>query len=344
MRSGTYAAEVATVKEQELSILDSIHTYIESQFTHTKSLSPTQLGTGFCKWCLTEIFELPEETAEDAMEVSGAHDNGIDAAFEQFGHLYLIQTKYNKAHSYDALEGFIERTRQLEQGFMTGNRPAVLSAFEALKDQMDGAKKIFYYYITNAQFSSSEKERINNQKRSLGNAYRILDLSKIVEVLTERFTVLPESFRSKNFVLHAEVPPIQLDGSLVLPVKLSDLAQFVSEAKEFLYHSNIRNYLRRTSINRGLERTLAGEPENFWYYNNGITIVCDSFNLEGQLVTLTAPQVVNGCQTTYTIRSCVGAARKRETSFRAECWFGSLKELASSSVPRSHGTQIARTR
>ena len=38
---------------------------------------------------------------------------------------------------------------------------------------------------------------------------------------------------------------------------------------------NVRGFLGSTEINRGMEATLTREPEYFWYYNNGVTIVCD---------------------------------------------------------------------
>ena len=33
--------------------------------------------------------------------------------------------------------------------------------------------------------------------------------------------------------------------------------------------------LGNTKINRGMEETIEREPEYFWYYNNGVTIICD---------------------------------------------------------------------
>jgi hypothetical protein len=42
-----------------------------------------------------------------------------------------------------------------------------------------------------------------------------------------------------------------------------------------LFARNVRGFLGSTEINRGMEATLTREPEYFWYYNNGITIVCD---------------------------------------------------------------------
>jgi hypothetical protein len=50
--------------------------------------------------------------------------------------------------------------------------------------------------------------------------------------------------------------------------------------------------------------TLRKEANKFWFYNNGITILCDSatLSIENKYIRLLNPQVINGCQTISTIR------------------------------------------
>ena len=72
-----------------------------------------------------------------------------------------------------------------------------------------------------------------------------------------------------------------------------------------LFARNVRGFLGSTEINRGMEATLAKEPEYFWYYNNGITVVCDEARKESNrgrdILRVTNPQVINGQQTTRTL-------------------------------------------
>jgi hypothetical protein len=72
-----------------------------------------------------------------------------------------------------------------------------------------------------------------------------------------------------------------------------------------LFARNVRGFLGSTQINRGMEETLEKEPEYFWYYNNGITIVCDEAKQESSrgrnILRVTNPQVINGQQTTRTL-------------------------------------------
>lgn len=72
-----------------------------------------------------------------------------------------------------------------------------------------------------------------------------------------------------------------------------------------LFARNVRGFLGSTEINHGMEQTLEREPEYFWYYNNGITIVCDDATHESgrgrETLRVTNPQVINGQQTTRTL-------------------------------------------
>lgn len=76
-------------------------------------------------------------------------------------------------------------------------------------------------------------------------------------------------------------------------------------ARTRLFARNVRGFLGSTEINRGMEATLQKEPEYFWYYNNGITIVCDDATQESSrgrnVLRVTNPQVINGQQTTRTL-------------------------------------------
>jgi hypothetical protein len=63
--------------------------------------------------------------------------------------------------------------------------------------------------------------------------------------------------------------------------------------------------LGNTEINKAIASTISDEPRNFWYYNNGITIVCDRAKKEQHrgedVLKVDRPQVINGQQTVRTL-------------------------------------------
>src|SRR5947209_13761595 len=67
-----------------------------------------------------------------------------------------------------------------------------------------------------------------------------------------------------------------------------------------LFRKNVRDFLGdRNETNSRMMDTLRKDSNNFWFYNNGVTILCDSATLsvESKFIHLVNPQVINGCQT-----------------------------------------------
>ena len=68
-----------------------------------------------------------------------------------------------------------------------------------------------------------------------------------------------------------------------------------------LFASNLRYYVKSAKIDSQIEKTIAEEPENFCYYNNGIIITCKDYNIVGDELQLIDFSIVNGGQTTNII-------------------------------------------
>jgi hypothetical protein len=76
-----------------------------------------------------------------------------------------------------------------------------------------------------------------------------------------------------------------------------------------LFAKNIRGVLGETDVNKDISETLENNPEHFWFYNNGITLIADSIEKNmvggssseyGQF-TCENISIVNGAQTVSTI-------------------------------------------
>jgi len=88
-------------------------------------------------------------------------------------------------------------------------------------------------------------------------------------------------------------------------------AQFLYRAykkhKTRIFSANIRDYLGSRStdsnINNGIRRTVESDPDNFWVYNNGLTILVHSFEATESNLAFKGLSIVNGAQTTGAIGS-----------------------------------------
>lgn len=89
-------------------------------------------------------------------------------------------------------------------------------------------------------------------------------------------------------------------------VELKEYYKFISEDDHLIkniFESNVRDYQGKIEVNNEIMKTLKNSDEegNFWWLNNGITIVCNNFRLTGNEMTIEDPQIVNGLQTSYQI-------------------------------------------
>lgn len=94
--------------------------------------------------------------------------------------------------------------------------------------------------------------------------------------------------------------------SYVFSMHGRDIAELFEKGGRRLFARNIRGYLGEdTKVNKDLERTLKGDPEFFWYFNNGITVICDRAKLREskgeKFLDVWNPQIINGQQTARTL-------------------------------------------
>ncbi|MBU5288299.1 AIPR family protein [Paraclostridium bifermentans] len=89
-------------------------------------------------------------------------------------------------------------------------------------------------------------------------------------------------------------------------VGLNDYYNFIidenSNIRESIFENNIRHYQGKVDVNNKISSTLTSDNENdFWWLNNGITIIASSCRPMLKTLILENPQIVNGLQTSYTI-------------------------------------------
>jgi hypothetical protein len=91
--------------------------------------------------------------------------------------------------------------------------------------------------------------------------------------------------------------------TLVTHVNALDYVEATEREQVAIFRLNPRLYLGDKPSNRGMLETLRSdtERERFHLLNNGITVVCESYEINGDFIKTSDFQVVNGCQTTETL-------------------------------------------
>ena len=110
------------------------------------------------------------------------------------------------------------------------------------------------------------------------------------------------NFSKKNPFEHDTGKTRAIVGS-VTGQSLADLFDRYGNA---IFEANVRNYLGNVRINRNIEESaMSDHPERFWFYNNGINMICSKLSFrshtDSSRVQLENAQIVNGCQTVHSL-------------------------------------------
>ncbi len=91
-------------------------------------------------------------------------------------------------------------------------------------------------------------------------------------------------------------------------VPVTEVFALFDQYGDSLLEKNIRRYLGKNAVNSGITETLhdSQKKQNFFFYNNGLTLVCEKFAYNGLqqsdwIVKLEGLQIINGGQTCKTI-------------------------------------------
>lgn len=68
-----------------------------------------------------------------------------------------------------------------------------------------------------------------------------------------------------------------------------------------LFAQNLRYYVKNAKVDANIVESIQSFPDNFWYYNNGIILICDDYIIQDNSILLSNFSIINGGQTTKLI-------------------------------------------
>lgn len=168
---------------------------------------------------------------------------------------------------------------------------------------------INYFYI-----STGETKNIHNNVKIIKNMLSdtVKDLFRNANFSFEFIgaTELLELARRRPLISRelevAESPIGTSSGSYLCLVTLPKYFEFITDERKTLsrniFESNVRDYQGSVLVNEGIKKTLENkDSDNFWYLNNGVTIITPKATLSGKKLIIEDPQIVNGLQTSNEI-------------------------------------------
>jgi len=128
-------------------------------------------------------------------------------------------------------------------------------------------------------------------------------------------------------------------------VSAGEIAEWWRDHGPALVSRNLRGFLGDSDINRSMAATLRDHPERFWYFNNGITLLADSFkrkHLHSQdrragIFVCKGVSVVNGAQTVGTVAKLLSRGSSDTSSARVN-----VRILSLANCPPGFDAEITR--
>jgi len=144
------------------------------------------------------------------------------------------------------------------------------------------------------------KQAVSKAKELFGNCEASFSFIGATELV---------SIHRKVRTFSLELPFIKLlshGERYVLLCRLSDFYSFVvdenKKLRRYLFDSNVRAFMGLNRVNEDIRNTLNNpDSPDFWWLNNGVTILANKAVVMGESIKLENVQIVNGLQTTESI-------------------------------------------
>lgn len=317
----------------------------EVKFVHENYPTWT-LDNAFVHWFLQAFLVADAEVA--ARAVTGvSHDKGVDGVFidDGLGKVFVLQGKFHQGATPPTeprshIIAFAQLARKLTgpkvdfSSYISSIDPSVRSKLQLARDRL--AKRnyeLHLYYVTTGKCSAPQKAEAESEVRQANAraAITILDRPDVLALLVDYLggaappvpyldlKVDAVGVVGSSGVIHRSITDAGIT-SWVLTMSARDVSQLYAKAGDRVFARNIRGFLGDTSINEQMAHTLRGEPDNFWYFNNGITIVCDTARMTsdstGAILRVTNPQIINGQQTTRMLSASPSRRARPDASRR----------------------------
>ena len=219
--------------------------------------------------------------------IDGRGDTGVDAiAISDSGsHLWLIQSKWsdrgiaslNVAAALKLVEGLkLIDARQFDRFNTRFQRHA--ERIEAVLRDPRTKITLTVVLMGPSELHPDVARRLEDAEHDFNKISPVLDyevwgIERLWETVRNDLAEPPISLVAKmDEWVHLAEPYEAYQGR----VSAAEIAEWYTVYGDRLFEKNIRKPLGLTEVNYGLVETLTQNPGHFWYYNNGITLLCDT--------------------------------------------------------------------
>lgn len=250
--------------------------------------------------------------------VDGTGDNGIDCILtdESSDHndLVFIQCKYYDSISLEQIKAAISKMisaySSLKQKRYDQFNDDVVSQFIRCSDAMEEGAKTKFVFVTSSPRNRTQTRSIINHFNQSKNDLQIEMDENCIFFEEELVETIEEAKSLRPCVEHDKLKIDSPDNVLyygedgegaVLNVSACSLKELYGRYHNTILSQNLRFFVKNKTIDKDVDESIKNKPDEFWFKNNGITIICDDYELSSKVVKLTNFSIINGGQTTRKI-------------------------------------------
>jgi len=283
------------------------------------------LSRSLAAFSIMSLADIDIETSAKAVTDS-FNDNGIDAIYidKSSKILYIAQSKWDSSGDrsielgdFDKfINGFIDLTNEKFDRFNDKIAKMESEIDDAISDS-DIRIVLVITYTGNQALSTHIKPRLADTLSKFNDTsdiltYELFNQEKLIHAILKGTDGSPIDL--------AEVP-LNNWGYLDNPfsafygyIDAEIIADLWKKYDTKLFDKNLRRYKGSTEVNESIKNTLLESPEHFWYFNNGITMLCNTikkntkYSADNKIgfFDCTSVSVINGAQTV----GCIGESFK----------------------------------
>ena len=250
------------------------------------------------------------------MIVDSSGDGGVDILLSdpnsETSDLIIGQSKlYKKINSeqmLNAVRKMADFYNDMRMGHYERFNDHVRSRFRKLYAEIGDESKIHFVLYTSAPKNRIDLRRIKSKFLDMLNDTGAIELdiffaADIEDDIKESMLRKPSVEYGKIHIDEAGNYLAYGDNAVIVNVSAFSIKELYDEHNIALLARNLRYHIKGKAagldIDKAIRTTIEKDSASFWLKNNGITIICDDFEIDGCIVKLWNFSIVNGGQTTY---------------------------------------------
>lgn len=343
--------------EQEFCPLIDMSDYVGQS---PAKAEPARLSRALAAFAVAEYAQVsPVEAAADV--VDGFGDHGIDAigVDRQSGVVVVVQSKWDEDGKGSPSLGDVQK-------FVHGFNDLLAPRFDRFNDKVRAKSAELTAALDNTAVRFEIVLVHSGQQPLSGEAQTVIDdllrdINDVSEIATFRYLGQAELHAIVREGVTGTSPDLAVTlhdwGATEEPyrafygqVDAAEVAEWWDGHRATLFDRNLRKFIHDSSVNAAITSTLLKEPAKFWYFNNGITVLCNRIQKapaggasrrSGKFV-FEGATVVNGAQTVGSIGRAAETDPSKVSDARVHVRFISLEhcpEDFAGEVTRATNTQ-----